>query len=73
MISLAETGNVNDLLGVVVSYSIKIKLVLSGMGGELETDLPFKLVHPCPSKSGGSSESFFSLSLRLGASGAAGN
>ena len=50
MISLAETGNVNDLLGVVVSYSVKIKLVLSGMGGELETDLPFKLVHPCPGK-----------------------
>merc|ERR1711936_426586 len=46
--SLAETGNVNDLLGVVVSYSVKIKLILSGMGGELETDLPFKLVHPCP-------------------------
>ena len=50
LFSLAETGNVNDLLGVVVSYSVKIKLVLSGMGGELETDLPFKLVHPCPSK-----------------------
>ena len=50
LLSLTETGNVNDLLGVVVSYSVKIKLVLSGMGGELETDLPFKLVHPCPSK-----------------------
>ena len=36
-------------LGVVVSYSVKIKLQLSGMGGELETDLPFKLVHPRPS------------------------
>ena len=48
--SLTDSGNVNDLLGVVVSYSVKIKLVLSGMGGELETDLPFKLVHPSPSK-----------------------
>ena len=48
--SLAETGNQHDLLGVVVSYSVKIKLVLTGMGGELETDLPFKLVHPRPSK-----------------------
>lgn len=46
--SLAETGNTNDLLGVVVSYSIKVKVILSGMGGELETDLPFKLVHPMP-------------------------
>jgi len=46
--SLTDTGNQNDLLGVVVSYSVKIKLILSGMGGELETDLPFKLVHPRP-------------------------
>ena len=46
--SLVDTGNVNDLLGVIVSYSIKVKLMLGGMGGELETDLPFKLVHPHP-------------------------
>jgi len=46
--TLVETGNANDLLGVIVSYSIKVKLILSGMGGELETDLPFKLVHPRP-------------------------
>jgi len=46
--SLADSGNTNDLLGVVVSYSVKVKLMLSGMGGELETDLPFKLVHPKP-------------------------
>merc|ERR1712098_46325 len=46
--SLADSGNSNDLLGVVVSYSVKVKLMLSGMGGELETDLPFKLVHPRP-------------------------
>ena len=69
--SLSETGNVNDLLGVVVSYSIKIKLVLGGMGGELETDLPFKLVHPCPSKSGGSSQHFLISLFRLGAGGKA--
>jgi len=46
--SLVDTGNANDLLGVIVSYSIKVKLMLGGMGGELETDLPFKLVHPHP-------------------------
>jgi len=46
--SLAEGGNTHDLLGVVVSYSIKVKVLLSGMGGELEVDLPFKLVHPRP-------------------------
>ena len=26
----------------------KVKVVLSGMGGELETDVPFKLFHPRP-------------------------
>jgi len=46
--SVAETGNANDLLGVIVGYSIKVKLTMGGMGGELETDLPFKLVHPRP-------------------------
>ena len=50
--SIAETGDSNDLLGVIVSYSVKVKLVLSGMGGELEVDLPFKLVHPRPGKNG---------------------
>merc|ERR1712203_1249784 len=34
--------------GVIFSYSIKVKLMLGGMGGELETDLPFKLCHPHP-------------------------
>ena len=46
--SLAETGDPNDLLGVIVSYSVKVTLRLSGMGGELEVDLPFKLNHPKP-------------------------
>jgi len=46
--SMSSSGNNNDLLGVIVSYSIKIKVILGGMGGELETDLPFKLVHPKP-------------------------
>ena len=39
-----------DLLGVVVSYSVNVKLMLACMGGELEVDLPFKLVHPRPGK-----------------------
>jgi len=45
--SLSEGGD-NDLLGLIVSYTIKVKVVIGGMGGELETDLPFKLVHPRP-------------------------
>ena len=47
--SLVESGtDTNDLLGVIVSYSVNVKLILSSMGGELEVDLPFKLVHPRP-------------------------
>lgn len=46
--SIAETGDPNDLLGVIVSYSVKVTLILSGMGGELVVDLPFKLNHPKP-------------------------
>ena len=52
--SLAESGDPNDLLGVIVSYSVKVTLLLSGMGGELVVDLPFKLNHPKPG-------TFFSL------------
>ena len=48
--SIAETGDPNDLLGVIISYSIRATLALSGMGGELVVDLPFKLVHPKPGK-----------------------
>ena len=48
--SIAESGDPNDLLGVIVSYSVKVTLVLSGMGGELCVDVPFKLVHPRPGK-----------------------
>ena len=45
----ADSGNLQDLTGAIVSYSINVKLILSGMGGELEVDLPFKLFHPRPS------------------------
>ena len=54
--SIAESGDANDLLGVIVSYSAKVKIILSGMGGELEVDLPFKLVHPRPGKNIGISK-----------------
>ena len=46
--SLVETSR-NDILGVVVSYSVRVKLNLGGFGGDMETDLVFKLVHPKPS------------------------
>ncbi|CAL8069479.1 unnamed protein product [Orchesella dallaii] len=51
-VNLASTtmvpGNPNDALGFVVSYSLRVKLHLGTLGGELQADLPFKLVHPGP-------------------------
>ncbi|XP_042239332.1 arrestin homolog [Homarus americanus] len=38
----------NDALGIVVSYSTRIRLNCGALGGELVADLPFKLVHPVP-------------------------
>lgn len=53
-VNLASTtmvpGNPNDALGFVVSYSLRVKLHLGTLGGELQADLPFKLVHPGPGK-----------------------
>lgn len=61
--SIAETGDPNDLLGVIVSYSVKVKIILGGMGGDLEVDLPFKLVHPRPGNVQ-SSNNFFTISFK---------
>ncbi|KAK7078648.1 Arrestin (or S-antigen), C-terminal domain [Halocaridina rubra] len=39
------TGDAN---GIIVSYSLRVKLNCGAIGGELVGDLPFKLVHPAP-------------------------
>jgi len=47
--SFADSGNPNDLLGVVVSYTVKITCYFAGVGnGELSMLVPIKLVHPRP-------------------------
>lgn len=38
----------NDALGVVISYSARVRLNCGTLGGELLADLPFKLLHPAP-------------------------
>ncbi|XP_071523344.1 arrestin homolog [Panulirus ornatus] len=48
---VAAGKNVNDALGIVVSYSLRVKLNCGAIGGELTADLPFKLMHPDPSAS----------------------
>ncbi|RXG68457.1 Arrestin-like protein [Armadillidium vulgare] len=40
--------NPNDALGIVVSYSVRVRLNCGAIGGELIADLPFKLMHPAP-------------------------
>ncbi|XP_071446385.1 arrestin homolog [Hetaerina americana] len=38
----------NDALGIVISYSIRVVLNCGTLGGELQTDVPFKLLNPAP-------------------------
>ncbi|XP_042885555.1 arrestin homolog [Penaeus japonicus] len=51
---VAEGKNVNDALGIIVSYSLRVKLNCGAIGGDLTADLPFKLMHPDPTSSKGS-------------------
>ncbi|XP_027234805.1 arrestin homolog [Penaeus vannamei] len=51
---VAEGKNVNDALGIIVSYSLRVKLNCGAIGGDLTADLPFKLMHPDPASSKGS-------------------
>ncbi|XP_008548825.1 arrestin homolog [Microplitis demolitor] len=37
-----------ESLGIIISYSIRVKLNCGTLGGELITDVPFKLMHPAP-------------------------
>lgn len=40
-----------EAIGIVVSYSVRVKLNCGTLGGELVTDVPFKLLHPAEGKS----------------------
>lgn len=39
-----------ESLGIVISYSLRVKLNCGTLGGELQTDVPFKLMNPAPGK-----------------------
>ncbi|PBC28583.1 arrestin homolog [Apis cerana] len=45
---VAEGKAPNDAMGIVISYSVRVKLNCGTLGGELVTDVPFKLMHPTP-------------------------
>lgn len=37
-----------EAIGIVISYSVRVKVNCGTLGGELVTDVPFKLLHPAP-------------------------
>ncbi|XP_011169582.3 arrestin homolog [Solenopsis invicta] len=45
---IAEGKCPTENLGIVISYSVRVKLNCGTLGGELVTDVPFKLMHPTP-------------------------
>lgn len=47
---ISEGKTSNDVMGIVISYSIRVKVNCGTLGGELVTDVPFKLMHPAPGK-----------------------
>jgi len=45
--TLVQEGKApNEAMGIVISYSVRVKLNCGTLGGELVTDVPFKLLHP---------------------------
>lgn len=38
----------SEAMGIVISYSLRVKLSCGTLGGELQTDVPFKLMNPDP-------------------------
>lgn len=43
-----EGKSTGDAIGIVISYSVRVKLNLGTLGGEIQTDVPFKLLTPAP-------------------------
>lgn len=42
---MSTAAALNDVLGIIVSYSLRVTLNCGSIGGELRTELPFKLMH----------------------------
>ncbi|KAB5470413.1 hypothetical protein [Bacteroides fragilis] len=43
-----EGKSTADAMGIVISYSVRVKVCCGTLGGELVTDVPFKLMNPAP-------------------------
>ncbi|XP_031695738.1 arrestin red cell-like [Anarrhichthys ocellatus] len=46
--SIVKEGTNKEMMGILVSYRVKVKLVVS-RGGDVAVELPFVLMHPKPS------------------------
>ncbi|RXG59003.1 Arrestin-like protein [Armadillidium vulgare] len=46
--TLLKDPDNRDVFGMIISYSVKVKLFLGAMGGEVTAELPFVLMHPKP-------------------------
>ncbi|CAL8126816.1 unnamed protein product [Orchesella dallaii] len=46
--TLLANPDQRDAFGIIVSYTVKVKLYLGALGGELSAELPFILMHPKP-------------------------
>ena len=44
--TLLADENDKDLFGLVISYSVRVKLLLGAIGGDVTAELPFVLMHP---------------------------
>ncbi|XP_075212131.1 arrestin 1 [Lycorma delicatula] len=49
--TLLASPDVRDAFGIVVSYTVKVKLYLGALGGEVTAELPFILMNPKPGSS----------------------
>lgn len=47
---VAEGKCPGESMGIVISYSVRVKLNCGTLGGELVTDVPLKLMHPTPGR-----------------------
>ena len=47
--TISESDNPEDRVGIIISYSIKVTLFLSSLGGTVEAEIPFILVNQRPS------------------------
>ncbi|XP_059613669.1 arrestin homolog [Phlebotomus argentipes] len=45
---ICEGKSPSDAMGIVISYSLRVKVSAGSLGGELVTDVPFKLLNPAP-------------------------